>query len=109
VQRFVYLSISFNQEGEMDRRDFMGGALALASSSLSGNAWSADKWGADQGYPTGWGGQYSRLPEYRVGNYSGGFEKMFPHHIIEKSTTPTAFDVNLDLKLVALKPLPFSQ
>jgi hypothetical protein len=34
---------------------------------------------------------------------------MFPHHIIEKSTTPTAFDVNLDLKLVALKPLPFSQ
>lgn len=79
----------------MDRRDFMGGALALASSSLSGNAWSADKWGADQGYPTGWGGQFSRLPEYRVGNYSGGFEKMFPHHIIEKSTRPTAFDVNL--------------
>jgi hypothetical protein len=79
----------------MDRRDFMGGALALASSSLSGNAWSADKWGADQGYPTGWRGQFSRLPEYRVGNYSGGFEKMFPHHIIEKSTRPTAFDVNL--------------
>jgi CubicO group peptidase (beta-lactamase class C family) len=42
----------------------------------------AGEWGKAQGYPTGWGpsGQASRFeayPAYRVGNYSGGFEKMF--------------------------------
>lgn len=47
----------------------------------------ADKYGADLGYPTGWGGpgrppRYESYPEYRAGNYSGGFEQMFPHHRI---------------------------
>jgi len=44
-------------------------------------------WGEPQGYPTGWGpaGQMSRwegYPAYRAGNYSGGFEAMFRHHLI---------------------------
>lgn len=78
----------------MDRRDFIGFGLGVGFSSASLNAWSADKWGSDQGYPTGWDGQFSRLPDYRVGNYSGGFEKMFPHHVIAPSPTPSALDLN---------------
>lgn len=76
----------------MDRRKFVGFGLGAGLSTASLSSWAADKWGQDQGYPTGWSGQFSRLPEYRVGNYSGGFEKMFPHHVIEKSPTPTRFD-----------------
>ncbi len=46
----------------------------------------ADRWGGRQGYPAGWGppGQPPRweaYPEYRVGNFSGGFERMFPHNL----------------------------
>jgi hypothetical protein len=76
----------------MDRRQFVGYGLGAGLSSASLPTWAADKWGQDQGYPTGWNGQFSRLPEYRVGNYSGGFEKMFPHHVIEKSSMPSKFD-----------------
>jgi hypothetical protein len=76
----------------MDRRKFVEYGLGAGLSAASLPTWAADKWGQDQGYPTGWNGRFARLPEYRVGNYSGGFEKMFPHHIIEKSSMPTKFD-----------------
>lgn len=76
----------------MDRRQFVGYGLGAGLSIASLPTWAADKWGQDRGYPTGWNGQFSRLPEYRVGNYSGGFEKMFPHHVIEKSSMPSKFD-----------------
>ena len=47
----------------------------------------AGDWGGAQGYPSGWGpaGQVPRweaYPAYRAGNYSGGFETMFRHHLI---------------------------
>jgi hypothetical protein len=44
-----------------------------------------DKWGASLGYPTGMAGGLTRDPGYRVGNYSGGFERIFPHHVIKAS------------------------
>jgi hypothetical protein len=76
----------------MDRRQFFGYGLGAGLSTASLPTWATDKWGRDQGYPIGWNGQFSRLPEYRVGNYSGGFENMFPHHVIEKSSMPSKFD-----------------
>ena len=45
-----------------------------------------EKWGASTGYPTGMAGGLSREPGYRVGNYSGGFERIFPHNVIKAST-----------------------
>lgn len=46
-----------------------------------------EAWGEAQGYPSGWGppGQPPRweaYPEYRVGNFSGGFERMFRHRVV---------------------------
>ena len=51
-----------------------------------------DPWGAAKGYPTGWGpsGQMPRweaYTEYRVGNFSGGYETMFRHRVIEPGST----------------------
>jgi len=53
----------------------------------------ADRWGAAQGYPSGWGApgqppRWEAYPEYRVGNYSGGFERMFRHNLIRAGATP---------------------
>jgi hypothetical protein len=61
----------------MKRRQFvhLGISAAIVSSPLAAFAQS-DKWGASQGYPTGWEGGFSRNPAYRVGNYSGGYESM---------------------------------
>jgi hypothetical protein len=77
----------------MDRRNFLGYGIGAGVHAISLEALAADKWGADQAYPTGWDSYQSilRATEYRVGNYSGGFEKMFPHHFIEKSPNPSAF------------------
>ena len=52
-------------------------------------------WGADQAYPMGWGpvGQPQRweyYSRYRVGNYSGGFERMFKHNRITASRAPSS-------------------
>lgn len=76
----------------MRRRSFIGFGLGSSLGASLSTAWSADsKWGADQGYPTGWRGGLSRMPDYRVGNYSGGFEQMFPYNPIERSPNPTRF------------------
>lgn len=65
----------------MRRRAVLLGATGL---SILGSAHSRedDKWGASRGYPTGLIGGLQRDPAYRVGNYSGGFEQMFSHHVI---------------------------
>lgn len=49
-----------------------------------------DPWGADLGYPVGWGPageppRWEAYTQYRVGNFSGGFEAMFRHNRIEPS------------------------
>ena len=77
----------------MRKRDFLRYLLTTSSSVIPLNSWSIDKWGADKGYPTGWEGQFQRLPEYRVGNYSGGFEKMLPHNKILPSENPSKYEV----------------
>lgn len=82
----------------MDRRHFVRnglGCLGICSSLATFDAWSADKWGASQDYPTGWAGKFSRVPEYRVGNYSGGFEKMLPYNIMEPSASPARLEAAL--------------
>lgn len=58
-------------------------------SALGFPSFAADKWGGELGYPIGWGpaGQPPRweaYTEYRVGNYSGGFEQMFRYRTIER-------------------------
>ncbi|MEY4883310.1 MAG: hypothetical protein RIS34_1164 [Pseudomonadota bacterium] len=66
----------------MKRRPFL-----LASAGLClpvTTAWADSKWGEAAGYPSGWGNppRFVGHTEYRVGNYSGGFESMFPVHKI---------------------------
>ena len=72
------------------RRQVLKGVSALAAATVlpGGARAEADGWGAAQNYPTGWGppGQPPRweaYPEYRVGNFSGGYEAMFRHRVIE--------------------------
>lgn len=86
----------------MRRRDAMRCALApLAAAALPGCVTTqgpgADAWGAALGYPTGWGppGQQPRweaYPEYRVGNFSGGFEAMFRHNVVRSGGAPSPLD-----------------
>lgn len=76
----------------MQRRHFLQGSLAATTGLAPGLTWAQDKWGVSHGYPTGWAGGLNREPLYRVGNYSGGFEKMLPHRVIETSRSPVAFN-----------------
>ena len=84
--------------GSPGKRRFIASALKCALYTAAGlpglpdlqqasAADNPDRWGADQGFPTGWGpaGQPKRFEAYsayRVGNYSGGFEQMFPHQTL---------------------------
>lgn len=76
----------------MQRRRFLfttAGVLAiLPQGSLFA---SDDRFGASKGYPSGWAPDRSltRDPLYRVGNYSGGFERMLPFRLIPKSINPS--------------------
>lgn len=61
--------------------------LPVTLATFGGRA-EADPWGASKGYPSGWGplGQVPRweaYPEYRVGNFTGGYEAMFRHRVID--------------------------
>ncbi len=71
----------------MDRRTVVTRALGLSAALFVPAAGAqAGRWGADRGYPTGWRGGLNRDPAYRVGNYSGGFEAMLPHHVLAAPT-----------------------
>ena len=76
------------------RRKLFSGVAALAAITTPRVAQAeTDTWGAKQNYPSGWGpsGQVPRweaYPEYRVGNFSGGYESMFRHRVVE--TQPPA-------------------
>ena len=62
------------------RRAFLAGGLAVAG--LPSWAQTDDKWGALRGYPES-RSSFERLPEFRVGNYSGGLERSIRHHVIQ--------------------------
>ncbi len=81
----------------MNKRDFLKAGAACGLGLQAGRARAADRWGADLGHPWGWGpaGQVPRweaYPEYRVGNYSGGFERMFRHHVIQPGQTTSPME-----------------
>lgn len=74
----------------MKRRKFM---LSMAGAGLASNASGAvsgEKWGAQSGFASGWGEPpgMSRHPHLRVGNNSGGLEKMLRTRTI-RCATPT--------------------
>ena len=76
----------------MKKRNF----LLSATASLSLPIWAQDIWGEKSGYPTGWGPvgslqKWEGYPEYHVGNFSGGLEKMFAHQVIKASPSPSGF------------------
>ena len=76
----------------MKKRDF----LLSTAASLSLPIWAQDIWGEKSGYPTGWGPagsvqKWEGYPEYHVGNFSGGLEKMFAHQVIKASPSPSGF------------------
>lgn len=79
----------------MKRRQFLDLGLLYGTSFYAPSALAQNDWGESLGYPGGWDGRSIIVPEYRVGNYSGGFEKMFPFHTIKASTTPTALKENI--------------
>ena len=69
---------------------------AVLSASLAVAGWPAwaqtdDKWGALRGYPQS-RSSFERLPEYRVGNYSGGHEQSMRHHVIRAGTQVAAWN-----------------
>ena len=63
----------------LSRRAVLSAGLAVAG----WPAWAQtdDKWGARRGYPES-RSSFERLPEFRVGNYSGGHERNIRHHVI---------------------------
>jgi hypothetical protein len=73
----------------MKRRQLLQAAAAIPLLGADNVFAVDDPWGRSQGYPigsrgpNGWRGGLNRETQYRVGNYSGGFEKGFPHHTIK--------------------------
>lgn len=77
-----------HRSAHMHRRNFVAaGAAALMGPRLS-HSQSSDPWGASDGYPTGWGTPrgLAREKRLRVGNFSGGFEKMMPSRTIQSGS-----------------------
>ena len=72
----------------MKRRQLLQATAAWPLMHMSAGVWAQDKWGQGQGYPTGLQGGLNRDPMYRVGNYSGGFEKLFPHNTLKAPAQP---------------------
>lgn len=74
---------------EHPRRAFLCAGLAVAG----WPAWAQidDKWGAQRGYPES-RSSFERLPEFRVGNYSGGHERSIRHHVIRAGGTVSAWN-----------------
>ena len=75
----------------MKRRQILQAAAALPVTFASKDVFAQDKWGQGQGYPSGIQTGFNRDPIYRVGNYSGGYEKLFPCRTIKakpQSSTP---------------------
>ena len=73
----------------MNRRKLLITGLGLTGAA-SLPAWAFDRWSTLGAYPIGLSGGLNRDTLYRVGTYSGGFEKVLPWHPIAPSTTPMA-------------------
>lgn len=67
----------------MKRRTLLGAAAASWGASVAFAE--DDRWGASDGFPTGWGNPRGLSPDLRmrVGNYSGGFERMMPSRTVQ--------------------------
>ena len=70
----------------MKRRQILQAAAVLPVTFTSRDVFAQDKWGQGQSYPSGIQTGFNRDPIYRVGNYSGGYEKLFPHRTIKAKT-----------------------
>lgn len=75
----------------MQRRNFIQSALVTSATLAPCLTWAQDKWGSTSGYPSGLSGGLARDPAFRVGNYTGGFEALLPHRVIQASRSPIAF------------------
>ncbi|AOF86153.1 beta-lactamase family protein [Hydrogenophaga sp. RAC07] len=71
------------------RRAFLCAGLAVAGLPVS--AQTDDRWGALRGYPES-RSSFERLPEFRVGNYSGGHERSIRHHVIQAGNRVAAWN-----------------
>jgi CubicO group peptidase (beta-lactamase class C family) len=96
------------QHSVFGKRLFLKSGLAIGLSCSLTHANAEDEWGKDQDYPIGWGPQglpqrWEAYPAYRVGNYSGGFERMFLHNRIQAPKEPAP----LTVKPVEIKYGPF--
>lgn len=80
----------------MKRRSLLLSAAALPLLH-AGIAGASEVWGQTLGYPSGWGSppRWEGNKPYRVGNYSGGYEKMFPVTTIAAPAQPSLLAVNL--------------
>ena len=65
------------------------GNLGLGSLALAQD----NKWGAAQNFPAGREGGLASLPQYRVGNYSGGFETWLPFNRISPAATASKLEL----------------
>lgn len=76
----------------LQRRTLLTWPLAAASlPALPLPVWAQDdRWGAARGYPSGLDGGLTRDAALRVGNYSGGFERLLPHHVIRAGGSASA-------------------
>ncbi|MDH4375936.1 MAG: serine hydrolase [Ramlibacter sp.] len=73
----------------MDKRQFLRAGVAWAGAAhLPATAF--DRWSTRGTYPIGLDGGLNRDPLYRVGNYSGGFEKVLPWRAMAPSPVPLA-------------------
>ncbi|MDW5442366.1 serine hydrolase [Polaromonas sp. SM01] len=83
----------------MKRRALLLSAAALPL--LPAAAQASEAWGQAQDYPGGWGSppNWAGHKSLRVGNYSGGYEKMFPWHNIAAPLhdSPLSVDLRDDL------------
>jgi len=78
----------------MDRRHFLQTGVSAGVVLTGVDTFAYDKWGSPV-YPTGWGGRFEEVTAFRVGNYSGGFEGMFPHNKIAASSNVMGMTENV--------------
>lgn len=59
-----------------------------------------DTWGANDGYPIGWGSpaRFTGNLRYRVGNFSGGFAALMPHNTI-RALAPAPLQFRSDINI----------